>query len=333
MKRDWTRIGGSDVAAICGFSKFSSPIKPWCRLTGQDVPSDFSLEDNRPAFWGIENEPQIARSWFAQHIPGQAFCRGVIYNHPQKRYCISPDAVNSVEIPSVYLEVKNLAWFREYDFGEPGSDQVDMEYYAQCQWGIYILNEWLTMNAKGAAHIEAAHMRVLFGGNNDKDFVIPYNPAFLSKILAVIEHFLEHNVAKNIPPDPDESDEYREFLLKEFDFPFKGDKTRIPASEEIETNVATYIDAKDRMNAAEVELKKAQNEICAFIGSAYGMSSKHGNFNWNPMKGKVSNSKVIVEIQQRYSIVDEELNDIKERSRGEETRAFRFYPGKKKRTI
>ena len=52
-------IGGSDVAVICGISKYKSPLQLWMEKTGQ-VDSE---EAGEAAYWGTVLEP-IVRNEF-----------------------------------------------------------------------------------------------------------------------------------------------------------------------------------------------------------------------------------------------------------------------------
>lgn len=123
-----TGIGGSEVAAILGESRFSSPFDVWLSKTqGWVLPE---TEDMRR---GTFLEDGIAR-WYAQRygVEGKLMEPGTLRHRGREVALCTPDRIVgglarrlvSIKCP----RRKGDAW------GEPGTDAVPPEYVLQLQW-------------------------------------------------------------------------------------------------------------------------------------------------------------------------------------------------------
>jgi predicted phage-related endonuclease len=72
-------IGGSDVAAICGISKWKRPIHVYLDKIG-DLPES---ELGEPAEWGTRLESLIADKFASEHPEWAVTKKDMIYSHPR----------------------------------------------------------------------------------------------------------------------------------------------------------------------------------------------------------------------------------------------------------
>ena len=220
------------------------------------------------------------------------------------------------------------------------SGEIDKEYYFQVQFGIGVVNAHLkNLNTRSKFKLDRVFFRVLFGAYDDLDFVVERNDDFIKKIFTIGEDFLKNYVEKDTPPPPDASESYRRFMIREFDFPNKKDKPMVSSEDVIKklskddrvkllNALTNYNKATDTLEESESRLRLYKNRIINAIGENYGMLTEIGKFLNYPLSGKISSSRVLKALIEMYDVQQEEIDRLEEESRGESTRAFRYYPSK-----
>lgn len=319
--RDPKKVGGSDVAAICSESDFSTPIQVWCRLTGREVPG---YADSEPQDWGRRLEGAILQS-LSDDLQVE-FDRGIVINHPDKPYCISPDGLAK----NFYAEVKNLAWWKRSKYGSDGSGEVETGYLMQCQHGLGILR------ASGI-NVDCCHFRALFGGQRRSDFKIWYDQEFVDLIWNIVDDFLEKYVKTDTPPGQGEdatsinvAKAYAAYLANEYKIPSADavEKVYVESDEESDDRIAEFYRVQQEIKRKELDVLNIKNLLIEKIGLKYGIQSQHGKFLWYPVAGRVKDTAVIAELAEMYDIPDDAIAEIRDRNRGEEYRVPKFYPSK-----
>lgn len=156
------RIGGSEVAAILGISSWESPFSLWHRKAGALEAVD--LSDQSPVYWGNVLEPVVRGEWMLRHA--DTHCAG-----PQLGLTVvdgpgiaSPDAIVTTTTGArEVLEVKTALY--PDGWGASGSDEIPIAYRCQIQWYMGLLG------------MPAAHVAVLIGGHDYRDYLIPFDGA------------------------------------------------------------------------------------------------------------------------------------------------------------
>lgn len=125
------RIGGSDVAAIIGLSKWQSRYSLWCQKAGLIDPDPQNDEQARGHFL----EPGVA-AWFAHEHPEFELVEAGTWVHadPDRDWQLAnPDRwlVQDGRIVGG-LEIKTDADGR--DWGEPGTAEIPFHYLTQVRW-------------------------------------------------------------------------------------------------------------------------------------------------------------------------------------------------------
>ncbi len=186
-----TGIGGSDIAAIMGLSKYASPLTVYLDKTTDDTDRESSLA----AELGLELEPFIARKfsgWMKEHEGAEIEVEGVphILVHPEHDYFIA-NVDGALWHPGKSetggFEAKTGGEFTRDDWKE---GELPDAYYAQVQWYMGI-TDWPWFYIAG-----------LIGNRTLEVRFIPRNDEVIGKLHAEAERFwFEHVIAK-VPPAP-----------------------------------------------------------------------------------------------------------------------------------
>lgn len=193
-------IGGSDVAAILGFSPYKSPYQLWLDKTGR---SERSESQSESAHFGHLLEDLVAKEYSrragvkVQRVTQQLS----LPDHPWAignidRAIINPEIAGNVRFKDGklttdrLLECKTASEYLAKLFGEEGSDQVPDYYLTQCLW--YLL-------LSGCEFIDLA---VLIDGNKFRMYRIERDEDLIDSIFRQVKAFWFNHVVADVPPDP-----------------------------------------------------------------------------------------------------------------------------------
>ena len=280
-------VGASEIAVLVGLSRWSSPAAIWeskVRGTG----AVFSY----PAELGLELEDPIARVWGRRNARELARVDTLV--HPAMPYALAtPDravfvpgadyagrlverdgarVLESCEGAERLLQVKSTNWRMRRFWGEPDTDQIPAEYLCQAHW-------------EGAV---AGLERVTFAVDFDKTalhtYEVPVRLAAFEAMYEVAERFMVDHVRAGRPPEPDDTERYAEFLLREFPAakPRSAPPRVLVAEHEPEVYAAIELWAK--LEAATERMKKlrqrARSKIQLAIGAGTGLEGPWGKITW-----------------------------------------------------
>jgi putative phage-type endonuclease len=181
-------IGGSDIGAILGLSRFKTPLEVWMEKTGKDV----KKADSLPLRFGSFAESFVANEYSratgfellhdeSAHIhPNHSYMSAHI-----DRFVLSADQDKS---PTRILECKTASPFTSSDWGEAGSDEVPMSYLCQCVWYMAITG------------IEQCDLAVLFGNSDFRIYEITRDKALEEMVVEKAATFWNDFILKDLPP-------------------------------------------------------------------------------------------------------------------------------------
>ena len=180
-------LGGSDIGAILGLSRFRSPLEVWMEKTGKEV----KKLDSLPLRFGSFAEEFVA-SEYSRSTGFELIHDESIYVHPEysfmsahiDRFVLENDSPS----PSRILECKTANPFSAGDWGEVGSDQVPLTYLCQCLWYMAITN------------INRVDLAVLFGNSDFRIYEISRDQELESTILQKASFFWNTYVLHDVPP-------------------------------------------------------------------------------------------------------------------------------------
>ena len=193
-----TFLGGGDIGAILGVSKYRSSMDVWLEKTGKkvDTKDSFALRFGSFAESFIADEYALLTGEHLVEHP-----RGLI--HPKYSFCvghIDRFVLEKKELPLFYsdgglnakklLECKTANHYSQSDWGEPGTDAIPLPYLCQCIWYLGITN---------LAEIDVA---VLLGGSDLRVYTVTRDLELESLIFEKAAYFWTNYVEKDIPPKP-----------------------------------------------------------------------------------------------------------------------------------
>ena len=230
-------LGGSDIGAILGLSRFRSPLEVWMEKTGKEV----KTLDSLPLRFGSFAESFVA-SEYSRSTGFDLIHDESIYVHPEysfmsahiDRFVLENDSPS----PSRILECKTANPFSAGDWGEVGSDQVPLTYLCQCIWYMAITN------------INRVDLAVLFGNSDFRIYEISRDQELESTILQKASFFWNAYVLHDVPP-PAMSEEDCQTLFS------KGDPAK-----SVEAKTET-LELTKRLHLLNHEIDVREDEISA----------------------------------------------------------------------
>lgn len=254
------KIGGSTIPKILGRSKWGTPLDAYLELRKEkEQPTETSEDQDRGNFL----EPAL-REWAQKKT-------GVMYVKPEKTIAYSdwpwatysPDGLSIGPVggtiapnPNTLLEIKSPRFADLFEWGEPGTDEVPVDYLLQVSWGLMV-----TGRTKG---IVAA----LIGGEL-RLYNIERNPALEKAMLTQAKLFVEQHVIPGVPPAPTFGDD--EVILKRWPRNEKPARPFSGLSAAEKDLVRTYLEANIGRRAFEKQEETFKPAIQDLIGDTAGI--------------------------------------------------------------
>ncbi|MBB5443646.1 MULTISPECIES: YqaJ viral recombinase family protein [unclassified Paraburkholderia] len=244
-------IGGSDVAAALGLSRYKTAYQLWAEKTDRLAPEN--LDDIERIRFGNLMEEIIARE-YARRNDVKVQRRNSIITHP--KYPFMRANVDRLIVGARRgLECKNVDGmaFRFGEWGEPGTDQVPDEYLLQCHHYMTVLDysEW--------------HLAACVGGNSLRTYIIERD-AETEEMLIEQEHAFWQFVQRDEAPSLDYGHATTEAVLKRMHAGIDGDEIALPPT--IADWHAVKLDADDHIKRYEAVSDAAKNHILEALGNA-----------------------------------------------------------------
>ena len=206
-------LGGSDIGAILGFSKYRTALDVWLEKTGRET----NEVDNLPVRFGSFAEEFVAREYASQtqyalvHYP-----KGIA--HPVYPYmvghidrfafkdskCATGDLFHSDGSCAAthLLECKTANPFNQSDWGDLGTDEVPMSYLVQCLWYLAIAN------------LERCDVAVLFGNSDFRIYEVYRDKELEELIIHKAASFWQDYVQADAPPPAQCESDYQHLFKK-----------------------------------------------------------------------------------------------------------------------
>lgn len=238
-----TGIGGSDAAAVCGLSRWKTPLSLWAEKTGQVITNDepslaktlgTRLEEVVAELFTQETGKKVARVNERIVHPKYPFIHGRI-----DRRIILEDAI---------LECKTVsAWKAKEWEGE----EIPHEYILQCYHYLMLNSKW-----------KRAYLAVLIGNQDFKYKVIERDDKVQGDLLAKEIDFWERFVIPKVMPAGISSKD-AETLYTLYPVAVSGSETEL--SDEINQLIESRSAMIQDIKSLEAQIDKAENEIKAAL--------------------------------------------------------------------
>lgn len=220
-------VGGSDSAAVCGLSRYSSPLDVWLQKTGRKL----ATPDNESMHWGRLLEPVVREEFARRTGLTVKECPYILQSreHPFAIANIDGIIVEKDGTKSV-LEIKTT---NSFTTAKDTEDGLPAEWYCQIQHYLAV------------TELPKAYVVVLIGGNQLKWQIVERDEETIQTIVALENHFWNEYVLKDTPPPVDTN---------------SGDALALLYPTSNDANIILPAEA-DELVAQWLEIKKAEDEL------------------------------------------------------------------------
>lgn len=241
------KIGGSDLAAILGLSKWQSAYSLFHERRGA-----ITVDDDKPQLtWGTLLEPVIAQHFAGQHPEFTVqYEPGAVWAHSERPWqVVSPDARLSAQRPGSSmlavvggLECKTSRY--DYDW----QDGVPPYYEVQAQWAMDVFQ------------VPTWHFAVLFSGSDYQEFTVEAHAATQEALRDAASDFLDSLQTGLVPPIDGHDTTYQAIRQLHPDL----------TDEAVEVGEVgqRWVDAKRRIAEAEDAEKEKRSALALSMGTA-----------------------------------------------------------------
>ncbi|GGY65488.1 YqaJ viral recombinase family nuclease [Streptomyces xanthochromogenes] len=246
-------VGGSEVAAILGMSKYTSPIEVYLDKRGElplDRPQHPDLAE--AAYWGLAQEPLIATAF--AHRTGLTVVEGPgTLAHVERpwmlanvdRYVLAPGE----STPSSLLEIKTRSAYQldEWTDGVPDAPALQTHWY---------------LAVTGYEH---AHVAALLGGNRLVVHRVERDETLVDQLVDTVAEFWQ-GVLDGTPPAVDGSEATEELLGHLYTV--TPDRVTVADPAEVLPLLERRRELKAREQRTADELREVDNRLKATAGEA-----------------------------------------------------------------
>jgi len=270
LKAEWLKnrrkgIGGSDAAAILGYSPWKKPMDVWLDKKGM-VPERTDPDKEFLLDLGQEMEPVIARLYEKQ-TGRRIEPVGGLLHHPEHPVLLgTPDRLVVGEERGVELKTENV--FSD-QFGDPGTDEVPINYLIQCAHYMAIT---------GYARWDIA---VLHGGARFAIYHLERDLELENMMVAQLLDWWRLHILNNVPPEIDHSEAWRFYLHKKHPvnlLPLE------PLPEQHTPLLAQLYRVREAEKGIGVMRDELEMQLKALIADREGYTSPFGRVTWKNTK-------------------------------------------------
>ena len=250
-------IGGSDVAAILGVSRYKTAAEVWLEKT---KPEEVVPVENEYIYWGNRLEKVVAeeyqkRSGYVLEEPTETF-KDEVYPF----LLANPDRliIGKTERGTGILECKTCSAYKSSEWGEEGTDSIPTEYLLQIAHYRYILK------------VDFVDLAVLVGGNSYRRYTYVRNEKLENKMREKLSIFWTENVMKNIPPEPKNRRDVESLFAR------SDDEKMIEANTELEDALKKIAELKNSESEIEEKIKALTDDVCVMMKDASSVINRDG---------------------------------------------------------
>jgi putative phage-type endonuclease len=256
-------IGGSEIAAVVGLSRFARPIDIWVRKTGQAPEQEVTHHMQRGTYLG----PALAQ-WYAGKT-------GYYVSHYGRREKTLIHPVHSVvratpdgqvregprKKPFAAFEGKSPDRWNIEGWGEEGTDQIPYDYMPQVIWEMAVLD------------VDRAEVGALIDGDL-QIYSVPWDQELFDVLVDEAKRFWRDYVETNTPPPADGSPSHTEYLQRRF--PEASADMLESNDPELDRMVLEYAQLDAQIKGATKDKERIKQELIERIGEHEGLRCAYG---------------------------------------------------------
>jgi len=265
MDRNW--IGGSDIAAVMGLSRWKTPLQLWAEKTGKIEPDDLSGKE--AVEWGTRLEEVVAKKF--QEMTGVKVRRSPKrYTHPNHQH-FKCQVDRLVEGTDDLLEVKTCsAWLTKEWEGE----EIPRDYILQVMWQL------------GITKRKVGYIAVLIGGQAFKYKKVTFDPAMFKKMIESAVEFWKLVQSNQEPMAVGDDNKFIVDLHPESD-------EQIQETEELNDGIGLRQQLKGTLKETQAQLDEIESGIKQVIGDNLGIRSSEYEVTFKTQKGNRVNTQLL----------------------------------------
>jgi putative phage-type endonuclease len=259
LERRKSGIGGSDVAAVLGVSKWKTPYQLWLDKTSDTV----TEKESDLLHFGTVLEQVIADE-YARRNNVKVLRRNQMFRHTEH-----PELIANIDryiVGGKILECKTCSAYAADKFGE-GGDEVPDEYLLQVQHYMHVTG------------YHEADLAVLIGGNEYRQFSLTYDADLANYAADKCVAFWNTYVVPQVPPPATANDDLASY------FDAKAGAT-ITATAEIAGLLEEYKRIKAVEKDAKADLEAIATQVKLFAGECEIIANAEGKTIATWKKGK-----------------------------------------------
>lgn len=238
-------IGGSDVAAILGLSKWKTPLDVYNDKVSTDEPTEI---DNPSMEWGRRLEPLILEKY--NEVTGASAVKpDVMFASEERPFMVAN--LDGLTPDGRVVEIKTAR--TASGWGEEGTDEIP-EYYATQ------VHHYLSV--MGAAECDVA---VLIGASDFRVYTVKRDEELIGMLVAEEEKFWRDHVEARVPPAPRTLEEMAQA------FPVSEPETR-EATDDISETLQTIVQLEREIAEKKSEADELRAKVEGFMEAAEGLS-------------------------------------------------------------
>lgn len=258
-------IGGSDIAAILGMSRWKTPLKLWCEKT-QKLPAP-DLSNVEAVELGTDLEEFVAQK-FTQKTGKAVRKAPKVYQHPDYPYMVA-HIDRLVTGTDELLECKTASFFKKEEWE---NDDIPQEYILQVMWYLGITGR------------KVGHIAVLIGGQSFKYKQIEFDEELFNTMVEAAKEFWEmvqNGTAPAVMPNDDETlkdlySEHSEVMIELY----PEDNETTVACQTLEDKIAYLQEVKGHIKNLEDEKKELETAIKDIIKDNLGIKTPKYVVTW-----------------------------------------------------
>lgn len=251
-----TYLGSSDIAAVLGISKWGTPLTVWREKMG--MPTEEPDEERQALFRRGKRFEPVIFEMLEEDLGMKAERRNCRYRDPEYPWMAAEiDGEIQIDGEWVNLEAKSVHTFQTGSWGEEGTDEIPIYYYAQAVYGLMLTGRRRTIFA------------VLFGGDNLVLYEVHRDDETIAGMRRQAVAFWHNHVLAQTPPDPITYEDVCSLLRRDAD-------TIIEADQALAQKLAAYklAKAEEKAAAGRVEEMKYQIGLAVLGADALAIPSR-----------------------------------------------------------
>lgn len=285
-EEDWyklreKRIGGSDVGAILGVNPYKSIIDVYI-----DKTEGSTFKGNTATHWGHMLEGTIIKEFANRH--SELIVYQAPYSIVDNFFIANLDSVLKNKETGDYgvLEIKTTSIWNKKEWEE---DTIPQSYYAQVQHYLMLTG------------YKFAYIAVLIGGQLYKEFKIERSEEDINLIRNKATEFYQENLLKKIPPMPDGSDAYMNYLKQKA---LEIENNEVIEFADLEEKAAKIKELSKEINSLKKEQDLLKEEVMLELINNGTQKGVAGKFKFNIQTRKIPDfeamAKENLELMEQY---------------------------------